>query len=75
LLLPSVCRLDDEIKAGNELEKDLQDLKKTREDTKLNQTQTQREIDLVKEELGRLERDHQEVRLGDEHAPMNASRK
>ncbi|TNN53855.1 Keratin, type I cytoskeletal 18 [Liparis tanakae] len=53
-------KLDDEIKAGNELEKDLQDLKKTREDTKLNQTQTQREIDLVKEELGRLERDHQE---------------
>ncbi|XP_075951078.1 keratin, type I cytoskeletal 18-like [Anarhichas minor] len=53
-------KLDEEEKAEKELEKDLEDLKKTIEDTKLNQTQTQKEIDLVKEELTRLEQEHKE---------------
>lgn len=60
---PSVCRLNDEKKARKVIEKDLQDLKKTIEDTKLNRKQTQKDIDLVKEELARLEQDHKEVRL------------
>lgn len=57
-----VRRLDDEKKAQRELEKDLEDLKKTAEDSKLNRMQTQKEIDLVKEELARLEQEHKEVR-------------
>ncbi|KAK9523929.1 hypothetical protein VZT92_017810 [Zoarces viviparus] len=54
-------KLDGEEKAEKEVEKDVEDLKKTIEDTKLNQTQTQKEIDLVKEELTRLEQEHKEV--------------
>ncbi|XP_034405963.1 keratin, type I cytoskeletal 18-like [Cyclopterus lumpus] len=53
-------KLDDEKKAGKELEKDLQDLKNTREDSNLNNTQIKREIDLVKEDLARLEQEHKE---------------
>ncbi len=58
-----MCRLDDETKARKELEKDVEDLKKTNEETKLNRKQMQKEIDLVKEELGRLEQEHKDVRL------------
>lgn len=43
------------------LEKDVDSLKKTHEDTKLNLKQTQKEIDLVKEELQRLDQDHRNV--------------
>ncbi|XP_031708108.1 keratin, type I cytoskeletal 18-like [Anarrhichthys ocellatus] len=53
-------KLDEEEKAEKELEKDLEDLKKTIEDTKLNQTQTQKEINLLKEELTCLEQEHKE---------------
>ncbi|XP_049919411.1 keratin, type I cytoskeletal 18 isoform X2 [Epinephelus moara] len=57
-------KLNDEEKARKELEKDVDDLKKTIEDTKLNRMQTQKEIDLVKEELARLEQEHkQEVNV------------
>lgn len=55
------CRLDDEIKARKLLEKDVNNLKKTHEDTKLNCKQTQQEIDLVKEELEHLNQDHKHV--------------
>lgn len=58
-----VCRLNDETKSRKELEKDLEDLKKTIEDTRLNRLQTQKEIDLVNAELARLEHEHTEVRL------------
>uniref|UniRef100_UPI0037E9117E keratin, type I cytoskeletal 18-like isoform X1 n=1 Tax=Semicossyphus pulcher TaxID=241346 RepID=UPI0037E9117E len=53
-------KLEDEKKARKELEKDLEDLKKTIEDTKLNVKQSQKEIDLVKEELARLEKEHKD---------------
>ncbi|XP_078100019.1 keratin, type I cytoskeletal 18-like isoform X2 [Sander vitreus] len=53
-------KLDDERTAQRELEKDLEDLKKTAEDSKLNRMQTQKEIDLVKEELVRLEQEHKD---------------
>lgn len=56
-----MCRLDDEIKARKVLEKEVVNLKKTYEDTKLNRQQTQKEIDLVKEELERLNQDHKDV--------------
>lgn len=55
------CRLDDEIKARKMLEKDVDNLKKTHEDTKLNCKQTLKEIDLVKEELEHLNQDHKHV--------------
>lgn len=45
------------------LEKDVDNLKKTYEDTKLDCQQTQKEIDLVKEELERLNQDHKNVRV------------
>ncbi|XP_032362539.1 keratin, type I cytoskeletal 18 isoform X1 [Etheostoma spectabile] len=51
-------KLDDEKKARKEVEKDLEDLKKTAKDSKLNRMQTQKEMDLVKEELARLEQEH-----------------
>ncbi|XP_041822071.1 keratin, type I cytoskeletal 18 isoform X2 [Chelmon rostratus] len=53
-------KLEDEKRARRILEKDLEDLKKTNEDTKLNRKQTQKEIDLVKEELARLKQEHKE---------------
>lgn len=56
-----MCRLDDEIKARKVLEKEVVNLKKTYEDTKLNCQQTQKEINLVKEELERLNQDHKNV--------------
>lgn len=56
-----MCRLDDEVKARKVLEKEVVNLKKTHEDTKLNCQQTQKEIDLVKEELERLNQDHKNV--------------
>lgn len=55
------CRLDDEIKARKALEKDVDNLKKTHEDTELNCKQTQKEIDLVEEELERLNQEHKNV--------------
>lgn len=58
-----VCRLDDETNVRKILEKDLEDLKKTNEETKLNRKQMQKEIDLVKEELARLDQEHKDVRL------------
>ncbi|KAM8903013.1 keratin, type I cytoskeletal 18-like [Spinachia spinachia] len=51
-------KLDDEMNAKKELEKEMTDLKDIIEDTKLNRTQTQNEIDLLKEELARLENEH-----------------
>lgn len=56
-----MCRLDDEIKARKVLEKDVDNLKKTHEDTTLNCKRTQKEIDLVKEELEQLNQDHKNV--------------
>ncbi|XP_010795669.1 keratin, type I cytoskeletal 18-like [Notothenia coriiceps] len=53
-------KLEDEKNGKRELENDLEDLKKTIEDTGLNRIQTQKEIDLVKEELDRLEKEHKE---------------
>ncbi|XP_034720042.1 keratin, type I cytoskeletal 18-like [Etheostoma cragini] len=53
-------KLDDEKKARKEVEKDLEDLKKTAKNSKLNRMQTQKEIDLVKEELARLKQEHKE---------------
>ncbi|XP_023143753.1 keratin, type I cytoskeletal 18-like isoform X2 [Amphiprion ocellaris] len=53
-------KLDDEKKARKELEKDVDDLKKVIEDTKLNREQTQKEIDLVKDEVSRLEQEHKD---------------
>lgn len=49
------------MKARKVLEKDVDNLKKTHEDTKLTCKQTQKEIDLVKEELERLNQDHRNV--------------
>lgn len=60
--LLSVCRLDDEKKACKELEKDLEDVNKTAEATKLKSEQTKKEIDLVNEELARLQQEHKDVR-------------
>lgn len=57
-----MCRLEDEKNGKRELENDLEDLKKTIEDTGLNRIHTQKEIDLMKEELDRLEKEHKEVR-------------
>lgn len=54
-------RLDDEIKAKKVLQKDVDNLKKTRQETELNCKQTQKEVDLVKEELERLNQDHKNV--------------
>ncbi|TMS11676.1 Keratin, type I cytoskeletal 18 [Larimichthys crocea] len=51
-------KLEDEKKARKELEKDVDALKKTNDETKQNCKQTQNEIDMVKEELARLEREH-----------------
>ena len=59
---PLMCRLKDETEARKELEKDIEDLKKTKEDTRLNCKQTKKEIELVKEELARLNQEHKEVR-------------
>ncbi|XP_028428194.1 keratin, type I cytoskeletal 18 isoform X2 [Perca flavescens] len=53
-------KLDDEKKAQKELEKDLKDLKKTAEESKLNRMETQKEIELVKEELALIEQEHKE---------------
>lgn len=55
------CRLDDEVKARKVLEKDVDNLKKTYEDTQLDCKQTQKEIHLVEEELQRLDQDHKNV--------------
>lgn len=44
------------------MEKDIDDLKKTSEETRLNCEQTQKEIDLVKKELDRLKQEHKDVR-------------
>lgn len=41
----------------------MEELKKTIDDTKLNCKQTQKEIELVKEELAHLENEHKDVRL------------
>lgn len=43
------------------LEKDVDNLKKTYEDTQLDCKQTQKEIHLVKEKLQRLNQDHKNV--------------
>lgn len=59
----SLCRLNDEKKGRKAIEKDLEDMKKSIEDTKLSRKQTQKEIDLVKEELARLDQEHKDVRL------------
>lgn len=70
MLVPlPVCRLDDEITAKKELEKEIAALKDTIEDTKVNHAQIQKEIDLLKEELTRLENEHKDVRL-DTNAPQ-----
>ncbi|XP_036946591.1 keratin, type I cytoskeletal 18-like isoform X2 [Acanthopagrus latus] len=53
-------KLKDETEARKELEKDIEDLKKTKEDTRLNCKQTKKEIELVKEELARLNQEHKE---------------
>ncbi|XP_072248658.1 keratin, type I cytoskeletal 18 isoform X1 [Leuresthes tenuis] len=53
-------KLEDEVKAKKELEKDLENLKKIKEDTKVNRDQIQKEIDLVKDELARLKEEHQD---------------
>ncbi|KAK5891296.1 hypothetical protein CgunFtcFv8_018567 [Champsocephalus gunnari] len=53
-------KLEDEKNGKRELENDLEDLKKTIEDTGLNRIHTQKEIDLMKEELDRLEKEHKE---------------
>ncbi|KAI3365996.1 hypothetical protein L3Q82_009823, partial [Scortum barcoo] len=53
-------KYEDEKKACKLLEKELEDLKKTSEETKLNRKQMQKEIDLVKEELARLEKEHKD---------------
>ncbi|XP_045921309.1 keratin, type I cytoskeletal 18-like isoform X1 [Micropterus dolomieu] len=53
-------KLDDEKKACKELEKDLEDVNKTAEATKLKSEQTKKEIDLVNEELARLQQEHKD---------------
>ncbi|XP_028250883.1 keratin, type I cytoskeletal 18-like isoform X1 [Parambassis ranga] len=51
-------KLKDEENACKELEKDLEDLKKVIDVTKLNKEQTEKETELVKDEIARLEREH-----------------
>nr|XP_040041777.1 keratin, type I cytoskeletal 18-like isoform X1 [Gasterosteus aculeatus aculeatus] len=53
-------KLNDEITAKKELEKEIAALKDTIEDTKVNHAQIQKEIDLLKEELTRLENEHKD---------------
>ncbi|XP_061655186.1 keratin, type I cytoskeletal 18-like [Phyllopteryx taeniolatus] len=50
--------LNDETKARMVIENDLDELKKNIEDTKLSNKQTQKEIDLMKDELANFEQDH-----------------
>ncbi|XP_061122902.1 keratin, type I cytoskeletal 18-like [Syngnathus typhle] len=54
-------KLNDETKARKAIENDLDDLKKNIEDTKLSNRQTQKEIQLVKDELAIFEQDHKNV--------------
>lgn len=54
-------RLKEETKARKELGKDVDDLKKTIDETQLNCEQTEKEIDLVKEELACLDLEHKDV--------------
>lgn len=49
------------MKARKVLEKDVDSLKKTHQDSELTCRQTQKEIHLVKEELERLNQDHKSV--------------
>ncbi|XP_077369855.1 keratin, type I cytoskeletal 18-like [Festucalex cinctus] len=51
-------KLNDETKARKAIENDLEELKKNIQDTKLRNQQTQKEIDLVKDELAIFEQDH-----------------
>ncbi|XP_068165828.1 keratin, type I cytoskeletal 18-like isoform X2 [Antennarius striatus] len=51
-------KLADEKKGRRMLEKEIEDLKKTNEDSRLRCNQTLKEIDLVKEELDRLKYEH-----------------
>ncbi|XP_077580013.1 keratin, type I cytoskeletal 18-like [Stigmatopora nigra] len=51
-------KLADETKARKVIENDLDELKKNIEDTNLSNKQTQKEIDLVKDELAIFEQDH-----------------
>lgn len=60
---PPVCRLNDEKNARKVLEKDLEDLNKILDNAKLSQENTKKEIELVKEELDRLQKEHKDVRL------------
>ncbi|KAM8872219.1 keratin, type I cytoskeletal 18-like [Synchiropus picturatus] len=53
-------KLKDEVKGRKAVESDVVELKKNIADTKQSNLQTQREIDLVKEELSRLEEEHKE---------------
>ncbi|KAM9328758.1 keratin, type I cytoskeletal 18-like isoform 2-T2 [Pholidichthys leucotaenia] len=53
-------KLRDEVKARKELEKDLEDLRRVHNNTKLNCEQTQQEIGLVKDDLSQLEKEHKE---------------
>lgn len=46
-----------------ELEKDIDTLKRDIEDTKQTRDQLQNELELVKDEVERLEADHKKVRL------------
>ncbi|XP_030611719.1 keratin, type I cytoskeletal 18-like [Archocentrus centrarchus] len=51
-------KLDDENKACIELEKDLEALRRTKDDIKMNCEQNKKEIEMVKEELERLKQEH-----------------
>ncbi|XP_057685545.1 keratin, type I cytoskeletal 18-like [Corythoichthys intestinalis] len=51
-------KLNDETKARKAIENDLDELRKNIKDTKLSNKQTQKEIDLVKDELAIFEQDH-----------------
>ncbi|XP_047433175.1 keratin, type I cytoskeletal 18-like isoform X1 [Mugil cephalus] len=51
-------KLEDETDARKVLEKDLEDLNKTLEESKLNRDQTEKEIDLLKTEIDRVELEH-----------------
>ncbi|XP_053709191.1 keratin, type I cytoskeletal 18-like [Synchiropus splendidus] len=53
-------KLKDEVKGRKAVESDVVELKKNIADTKQSNMQTQREIDLVKEELSRLEEEHKD---------------
>ncbi|XP_029942028.1 keratin, type I cytoskeletal 18-like isoform X2 [Salarias fasciatus] len=53
-------KLDNETRARKELEKDLEDLKRVIDDTRLNCEHKQKEIDLVKDEIARLDQEHKE---------------